>query len=47
LSAITDWGVPCEIHQVSLQDVIAAASLAEPVMSTLFEELVSRLAIKK
>jgi purine-nucleoside phosphorylase len=47
LSAITDLGVPGKIHQVSLQDVIAAAALAEPVMSTLFEELVSRLAIKK
>jgi purine-nucleoside phosphorylase len=47
LSAITDLGVPGKIHQVSLQDVIAAAALAEPVLSTIFEELVSRLEVEK
>jgi purine-nucleoside phosphorylase len=43
LSAITDLGVPGKIHQVSLQDVIAAAGLAEPLMSQIFFELVRRL----
>ena len=47
LSAITDLGVPGKIHQVSLEDVIAAAGLAEPLMSTLFQELVSRLEVSK
>jgi purine-nucleoside phosphorylase len=43
LSAITDLGVPGKIHQVSLSDVIAAAALAEPIMSQIFFELVRRL----
>jgi len=43
LSAITDLGVPGKIHQVSLEDVIAAAALAEPLMSQIFFELVRRL----
>jgi purine-nucleoside phosphorylase len=43
LSAITDLGVTGKIHQVSLQDVIAAAGLAEPIMSQIFFELVRRL----
>jgi purine-nucleoside phosphorylase len=47
LSAITDLGVPGKIHQVSLQDVIAAAALAEPLMSIIFQELVSRLEFKQ
>ncbi len=47
LSAITDLGVSGKIHQVSLEDVIAAAGLAEPLMSTIFQELVARLGPKK
>jgi purine-nucleoside phosphorylase len=47
LSAITDLGVPGKIHQVSLEDVIAAAALAEPLMSIIFQELVARLDPKK
>jgi len=43
LSAITDLGVPGKIHQVSIEDVIAAAALAEPLMSQIFFELVRRL----
>jgi len=43
LSAITDLGVPGKIHQVSLEDVIAAAALAEPLMSQIFFELLRRL----
>jgi purine-nucleoside phosphorylase len=43
LSAITDLGVEGKIHQVSLQDVLAAAALAEPIMSQIFFELVRRM----
>jgi purine-nucleoside phosphorylase len=43
LSAITDLGVPGKIHQVSLQDVIAAAAKAEPIMSQILFELVRRM----
>jgi purine-nucleoside phosphorylase len=43
ISAITDLGVEGKIHQVSLQDVLAAASKAEPVMSQIMRELVGRM----
>jgi purine-nucleoside phosphorylase len=43
LSAITDLGVEGKIHQVSLQDVLAAAAKAEPIMSQILFELVRRL----
>ena len=43
LSAITDLGVEGKIHQVSLQDVLAAAAKAEPIMSQILFQLVRRL----
>jgi purine-nucleoside phosphorylase len=43
LSAITDLGVPGKIHQVSLDDVIAAAAKAEPSMRKIIFELVRRI----
>ena len=43
MSAITDLGVEGKIHQVSLDDVIAAAAKAEPLMSQLLLGLLSRL----
>jgi purine-nucleoside phosphorylase len=43
ISAITDLGVEGKIHQVSLQDVLAAAAKAEPVMSQIMRELVARI----
>jgi len=43
LSAITDLGVEGKIHQVSLEDVLAAAAKAEPSMRKIIFELVRRL----
>ena len=43
ISAITDLGVEGKIHQISLQDVLAAAAKAEPVMSQIMRELVARI----
>jgi purine-nucleoside phosphorylase len=43
MSAITDLGVEGKIHQVSLDDVIAAAAKAEPLMSQLLLGLLARL----
>ena len=43
ISAITDLGVEGKIHQVSLQDVLAAAAKAEPIMSQILFELMRRM----
>jgi purine-nucleoside phosphorylase len=43
LSAITDLGVEGKIHQVSLEDVLAAAAKAEPSMRKIIFELVRRI----
>ena len=43
ISAITDLGVAGKIHQVTLDDVLAAAAKAEPIMSQILFELVRRL----
>jgi purine-nucleoside phosphorylase len=43
LSAITDLGVPGKIHQVSLDDVLAAAAKAAPQMSQILAELLRRM----
>jgi purine-nucleoside phosphorylase len=43
ISAITDLGVPGKIHQVSLDDVLAAAAKAAPQMSQILAELLRRL----
>jgi purine-nucleoside phosphorylase len=43
LSAITDLGVEGKIHQVSLEDVLAAAAKAEPCMRKIIFELVRRI----
>jgi purine-nucleoside phosphorylase len=43
ISAITDLGVEGKIHQISLQDVLAAAAKAEPVMSVIMRELVGKI----
>ena len=45
LSAITDLGVEGKIHQVTLQDVLAAAAKAEPIMSQILFELVRRMQV--
>jgi purine-nucleoside phosphorylase len=43
LSAITDLGVPGKIHQVSLDDVLAAAAKAAPQMRQILAELLRRM----
>lgn len=43
ISAITDLGVEGKIHQVSLQDVLEAATKAEPVMGQILNHLVERM----
>ncbi len=43
ISAITDLGVPGKIHKITLQDVVNAASKAEPVLSKIIYHLVERL----
>lgn len=42
ISVITDLGVDGKIEEVSLEDVLAAASKAEPFMTTIFRELIAR-----
>ena len=42
ISAITDLGVEGKIHQVTLDDVLAAAAKAEPIMSQILAELLRR-----
>ena len=43
ISAITDLGVAGKIHQVTLDDVLAAAAKAEPIMSQILAELMRRM----
>jgi purine-nucleoside phosphorylase len=43
ISVITDLGVPNNIKQVSLQDVLNAAGIAEPRMTRLIKEMVKEL----
>ena len=43
ISAITDLGVEGKIHQVTLDDVLAAAAKAEPIMSQILFELIRRV----
>ena len=43
ISAITDLGVPGKIHKISIEDVLAAAAKAEPVMRLVMKELVQSL----
>ncbi|MDP4956127.1 MAG: purine-nucleoside phosphorylase [Algoriphagus sp.] len=43
ISAITDLGVAGKIHQVTLDDVLAAAAKAEPIMSQILAELLRRM----
>lgn len=42
ISVITDLGVEGKIEKVSLEDVLAAASKAEPFMTAIFKELIAR-----
>ncbi len=42
ISVITDLGVDGRIEKVTLEDVLAAASKAEPFMTTIFRELIAR-----
>jgi len=42
ISVITDLGVEGKIEKVSLADVLAAASEAEPFMTVIFKELIAR-----
>ena len=44
ISVITDLGVEGKIEEVSLADVLAAASKAEPFMTIIFKQLISRQA---
>jgi purine-nucleoside phosphorylase len=41
ISVITDLGVDGKIREVSLEDVLAAASKAEPFMTKIFRELIA------
>lgn len=43
ISIITDLGVPGKIQEVSVEDVIAVASKAEPKMTLIMKELISRV----
>ena len=43
LSAITDLGVVGKIKRITLQEVIQAASIAEPLMTRVMKELVGRM----
>lgn len=43
ISVITDLGVPNRIQEVSLQDVLNAAGIAEPRMTALIKEMVKAL----
>lgn len=43
ISVITDLGVPGMIKKISLQDVLNAASIAEPRMTRLIAEMVKRM----
>ena len=40
ISVITDLGVPGKFHKVSIEEVIQAASLAEPGMTSIIKELI-------
>lgn len=42
ISVITDLGIEGKIEEVTLADVLAAASKAEPFMTIIFKELISR-----
>lgn len=42
ISVITDLGVEGKIEKILLEDVLAAARLAEPSMTTIFKELIAR-----
>ncbi|MFT5777860.1 MAG: purine-nucleoside phosphorylase [Crocinitomicaceae bacterium] len=43
ISIITDLGVPGKIQEVSVEDVIAVANKAEPKMTLIMKELISRV----
>ncbi|OYU94727.1 MAG: purine-nucleoside phosphorylase [Bacteroidetes bacterium B1(2017)] len=43
ISVITDLGVPGLVKKISLQDVLNAASIAEPKMTRLISEMVKRI----
>lgn len=43
ISIITDLGVPGKIQEVSVEDVIAVASKAEPKMTMIMKELIARV----
>ncbi|MBY5951194.1 purine-nucleoside phosphorylase [Algoriphagus sp. NF] len=43
ISAITDLGVPGKIHKITLDDVVAAAAKAEPILSKILLELIKRV----
>jgi len=43
ISIITDLGVPGKIKEVSVEDVIAVAGAAEPSMTIIMRELISRV----
>jgi purine-nucleoside phosphorylase len=42
ISVITDLGIEGKIQEVTLDDVLAAASKAEPLMTKIFKELIAR-----
>ena len=42
VSVITDLGVPGKIKKINIDEVIAAAKVAEPGMTRLMKELVAR-----
>ncbi|MCK5471439.1 MAG: purine-nucleoside phosphorylase, partial [Cyclobacteriaceae bacterium] len=41
ISVITDLGVEGKIEKILLEDVLAAARIAEPFMTTIFKELIA------
>jgi purine-nucleoside phosphorylase len=43
ISVITDLGVPGLVKKISLQDVLNAANIAEPKMTKLIKEMVTRI----
>jgi len=46
VSVLTDEGNPDDLQPVNIQDIIETAGNAEPMMITLFRELIKRIELK-
>ncbi|HLP33523.1 MAG TPA: purine-nucleoside phosphorylase, partial [Bacteroidia bacterium] len=43
ISVITDMGIPAQVKEVSIEDVISAAKIAEPNMTYVMKQLIASL----